>query len=539
MAVGIGPVVRGALAGLVVALLTLALLLRGLFALIEPGASELAQAVSGALVVFAAAAVGGAAGAWQAAMAGAPSRRTIVFAGAAGLAAVGGLSSAVMAVLQSVEPIQAVLEVAMIVAGAGAGAWAFPRLTLAVVALRGQRGQTSAEYLGVLVVVGAIVAALVVVGPRIAEAISNTVDSIAGGGDDRTSVEADPAGRGEGALPDGDGRPADDPVLDPAGIPGVDYPVPGRRDSDGDGLSDGEEIALGTRPDVPDSDGDGILDGQEYEQGTDPTRGVAPLTDENRFKPWERLGVSEEEWREFEDAVLEEANPGGWEGVLFGPSVWGVTLDENGQLAFIEIQEAGVGGGVVKGLARLLGASGGRTVSQVASSAAARVPGPLRSTLARVGVVPGARAVPRPPAPPSRPGSALGALDDLGRPTGASATVSREMLGTGTRTSRAIRPPGFRGDPAGHARGHLIARQLGGSGTDARNLVTLFQRPANSPVMRGFETAVRRAVERGEVVRYNAQPIYRGAEEIPRAVTLTARGNRGFRLDVTILNRGG
>jgi hypothetical protein len=57
--------------------------------------------------------------------------------------------------------------------------------------------------------------------------------------------------------------------------------------------------------------------------------------------------------------------------------------------------------------------------------------------------------------------------------------------------------------------------------------------------MRGFETAVRRAVERGEVVRYNAQPIYRGAEEIPRAVTLTARGNRGFRLDVTILNRGG
>jgi hypothetical protein len=98
--------------------------------------------------------------------------------------------------------------------------------------------------------------------------------------------------------------------------------------------------------------------------------------------------VSEEEWGEFEDAVLDEANPGGWEGVLFGPSVWGVTLDENGELAFIEIQEAGVGGGVVKGLARLLGASGGRTVSKVASSAAARVPGPLRSVLARGGVVP-------------------------------------------------------------------------------------------------------------------------------------------------------
>jgi hypothetical protein len=336
------------LAGLVVALLTLALLLRGLFALIEPGASELAQAVSGALVVFAAAAVGGAAGAWQAAVAGAPTRRTIVLAGAAGLAAVGGLSSAVLAVIQSVEPSQAGLEVAMIVAGASAGAWVFPRLVLGVVALRGQRGQTSAEYLGVLVMVGAIVAALVVVGPRIAEGISSAVGSIAGG-DDRASVEGDPAGRGEGALPDGDVSPADPPI---------------------------------------ETDGAGVSDPEEYLQGPDPSPTVAPLTEENRFKPWERVGVSEEEWREFEDAVLDEANPGGWEGVLFGPSVWGVTLDESGELAFIEIQEAGVGGGVVKGLARLLGASGGRTVSQVASSAAARVPGPLRSVLARGGVVP-------------------------------------------------------------------------------------------------------------------------------------------------------
>jgi hypothetical protein len=182
MGVGIGPLVRGMLAGLVVALLTLALLLRGLLAVIEPGASELAQAVSGALVVFAAAAVGGAAGAWQAAVAGAPTRRAIVLAGAAGLAAVGGLSSALLAVLQSVEPIRAGLEVAMIVAGAGAGAWVFSRLVPGVAALRGQRGQTSAEYLGVLVVVGAIVAALVVVGPRIADGISSAVESIAGGG---------------------------------------------------------------------------------------------------------------------------------------------------------------------------------------------------------------------------------------------------------------------------------------------------------------------------------------------------------------------
>ncbi|WP_291871394.1 gliding motility-associated C-terminal domain-containing protein, partial [Maribacter sp.] len=41
-------------------------------------------------------------------------------------------------------------------------------------------------------------------------------------------------------------------------------------DSDGDGLSDSEEIALGTDPNNPDTDGDGIQDGQEVLDGTEP-----------------------------------------------------------------------------------------------------------------------------------------------------------------------------------------------------------------------------------------------------------------------------
>jgi len=41
-------------------------------------------------------------------------------------------------------------------------------------------------------------------------------------------------------------------------------------DSDGDGLLDGEEFALRTRPDHPDTDGDGLSDGQEVALGTDP-----------------------------------------------------------------------------------------------------------------------------------------------------------------------------------------------------------------------------------------------------------------------------
>lgn len=42
-------------------------------------------------------------------------------------------------------------------------------------------------------------------------------------------------------------------------------------DTDGDGLTDTEEAALGTDPSVVDTDGDGLADGQEVlELGTDP-----------------------------------------------------------------------------------------------------------------------------------------------------------------------------------------------------------------------------------------------------------------------------
>ncbi len=49
-------------------------------------------------------------------------------------------------------------------------------------------------------------------------------------------------------------------------------------DSDGDGLSDGEEADLGTDPDNPDTDGDGTGDGDEVTNGTDPTEPPAQVT---------------------------------------------------------------------------------------------------------------------------------------------------------------------------------------------------------------------------------------------------------------------
>ena len=44
-------------------------------------------------------------------------------------------------------------------------------------------------------------------------------------------------------------------------------------DTDGDGLSDGEEFAAGTDPHNPDTDGDGLVDGREVHLGTDPFDG--------------------------------------------------------------------------------------------------------------------------------------------------------------------------------------------------------------------------------------------------------------------------
>lgn len=50
----------------------------------------------------------------------------------------------------------------------------------------------------------------------------------------------------------------------------VDVPLGSEMDSDNDGLTDADEVGLGTDPDDPDSDDDGFTDGDEIAQGADP-----------------------------------------------------------------------------------------------------------------------------------------------------------------------------------------------------------------------------------------------------------------------------
>lgn len=121
-------------------------------------------------------------------------------------------------------------------------------------------------------------------------------------------------------------------------------------------------------------------------------------------------------------------------------------------------------------------------------------------------------------------------LDALGRPTGATAVLRNGQLGGGTAAASRIRPPGFVSGlpPHCHNRGHLIGRQLGGSGRDARNLVTLTN-GSNSPAMRNQENRIRNYLRQNPrcSVRYTVTPIYEGDNPMPVGVTMHAISSNG------------
>ena len=129
--------------------------------------------------------------------------------------------------------------------------------------VRGNRGQAAAEYMGVLLVVAAIIAALFAtqIPSKIGCALSSSVAQIAGADDPGTCGEDGTATAG-GRDGDGDGVP--DSVEQSNGTD------PKNADSDGDGLSDGDEVKHGSDPNNVDTDGDGVPDDEEATLGTSP-----------------------------------------------------------------------------------------------------------------------------------------------------------------------------------------------------------------------------------------------------------------------------
>ena len=132
-----------------------------------------------------------------------------------------------------------------------------------------------------------------------------------------------------------------------------------------------------------------------------------------------------------------------------------------------------------------------------------------------------------------------------GQRSGITATITPAMVAAaerdrlGSEPDELIRPPGLDALPSrNHARGHLLGRQLGGSGQVPSNLIAMYQSRANSPVMRDYETMVADAVQAGETIRYEVRPLYRSRSDrgAPTAVRIRASGSRGFRMDVEIAN---
>lgn len=138
----------------------------------------------------------------------------------------------------------------------------------------------------------------------------------------------------------------------------------------------------------------------------------------------------------------------------------------------------------------------------------------------------------------TRPSSRLGALNAKGQATGVSATLTRSTIGGGTKANRKLEPPDWESD-SGLSRGHLLARQLGGTGKDMRNLVTIKQNPTNDPQMRRFEDEMKRRVLAGEVIDYFVKPLYSDAALRPAAIVMTALGSRGEPKGVVIQNPPG
>lgn len=135
----------------------------------------------------------------------------------------------------------------------------------------------------------------------------------AAGGTDPLCADTDGDGRHDGIDPDPTTPFSDNPFYDP------------RNDSDGDGLSDERERALGTNPFLQDSDNDGLSDYHEVLLGTNPLDrdtdgdGVPDLPDHDPLDPTVgQSGIDKDDDEEVYMAIYAMVFVGAAIGSLFG-----------------------------------------------------------------------------------------------------------------------------------------------------------------------------------------------------------------------------
>lgn len=127
-----------------------------------------------------------------------------------------------------------------------------------------------------------------------------------------------------------------------------------------------------------------------------------------------------------------------------------------------------------------------------------------------------------------QPATRMGGLNERNQSSYAQVTARNDVVGTGTKARRSLKPPGWQeagpSTPPHQVRGHLIARVLGGTGRDLRNLATISSRVNQQ--MWEFERIILARTRKGEVIYYHVQPIYCKHGGAPTAIVMTATGSR-------------
>lgn len=111
----------------------------------------------------------------------------------------------------------------------------------------------------------------------------------------------------------------------------------------------------------------------------------------------------------------------------------------------------------------------------------------------------------------------------------------------GSTADSDIIPPGFYDLGTNRSRGHLIGRQLGGSGDVEANLVAQFQNRSNSPVMSSCEGNIadylRDGLAADDDLYYQVQPVYDlSVQDHPTAIWLYASDAGNVLVNILIDN---